>query len=278
MTEASVTEPLRQREKQVGRAGLPSHVYPVVSVVALVVVWEVACYAFAIPRYILPAPSAIFAELWKQHWTLFVNSVPTLEVILLGFGMAILIGLPLAVMIVWSTPLKLALYPILISSQTVPKVAVAPLLVLWLGYGLVPKILVTFLICFFPITIDAVVGLRSVPPETILLARSMGAGGWKTFMVIKLPHALPNIFGGLKVAITLAVVGSIVAEFVGADRGLGYLLMTATGNLDTTFLFADLVVLVALGVILYLGIEVMEAAFIPWHVSKRSDEIPEDDT
>jgi NitT/TauT family transport system permease protein len=277
MTEASVTESLRGRGAWVWRTRLPSHAYPIVSVIALILLWEAACYAFAIPRYILPGPSAIFAEVWKQRWTLFVNSVPTLEVILLGFGMAIAIGLPLAVLIVWSTPLKLTLYPILISSQTVPKVAVAPLLVLWLGYGIIPKVLVTFLVCFFPITIDAVVGLRSVSPETILLARSMGAGGWKTFMAIKLPHALPNIFGGLKVAITLAVVGSIVAEFVGADRGLGYLLMTATGNLDTTFLFAVLVVLIFVGIVLYLAVEATEAAFIPWHVSKRGDEVPETD-
>jgi len=142
----------------------------------------------------------------------------------------------------------------------VPKVAIAPLLVLWLGYGLLPKILVTFLICFFPITIDAVVGLRSVPTETLLLARSMGASGWKTFTKIKLPHALQ---------------GSIVAEFVGTDRGLGYLLMQATGNLDTTFLFAVLVVLMVLGMILYLSIEWLELVSIPWHVSKRSDDLQE---
>jgi NitT/TauT family transport system permease protein len=253
-------------------ARLGPHLYPLVSIVVVVLLWEGACHAFAIPRYMLPAPSAIAVELWKQRWVLLENSVPTLGVIVLSFLMAILLGLPLAMLIVWSNPLKLTLYPIVVSSQTVPKVAVAPLFVLWLGYGIFPKVLVTFLICFFPITIDAVVGLRSVPTETILLARSMGASGWKTFVKIKLPHALPNIFAGLKVAITLAVVGSIVAEFVGADRGLGYVLMSATGNLDTTFLFADLVVLVVLGMGLYLVIEALESALIPWHVSKRGDE------
>jgi NitT/TauT family transport system permease protein len=273
MAERHVTEQFRRRKSAVWAARLAPHAYPLLSVIAMVVLWEAACHAFAIPRYILPAPSAISLELWKQRWVLLGHSVPTLVVITLGFVMAIVIGLPLAILIVWSTPLKLTLYPILISSQTVPKVAIAPLLVLWLGYGIVPKVLVTFLVCFFPITIDAVVGLRSVPTETIFLARSMGAGGWKTFIKIKLPHALPNIFAGLKVAITLAVVGSIVAEFVGADRGLGYLLMAATGNLDTTFLFADLVVLVVLGMGLYLVIEVLESAFIPWHVSKRSDDL-----
>jgi NitT/TauT family transport system permease protein len=115
--------------------------------------------------------------------------------------------------------------------------------------------------------------LRSVPTETLLLARSTGATAWKTFIIIKLPHALPNIFAGLKVAITLAVVGSIVAEFVGADRGLGYVLMMATGNLDTTLLFADLVILVVLGMGLYLVIEGLESALIPWHVSKRGEEL-----
>lgn len=252
---------------------LPPHAYPILSVIVLVVLWELACDALAIPRYILPAPSAIGRVLWTQRGLLFTNSIPTLEIIALGFGMAIAVGLPLAILIVWSLPLKLVLYPILVSSQTVPKVAIAPLLVLWLGYGIFPKVLVTFLICFFPITIDAVVGLRSVPTETILLARSTGATAWRTFVMIKLPHALPNIFGGLKVAITLAVVGSIVAEFVGADQGLGYLLMVAGGNLDTTLLFADLVVLIVLGMVLYLVIEGLESALIPWHVSKRADEV-----
>jgi NitT/TauT family transport system permease protein len=275
MSEANISEAIDHGRFSFWKSWVKQHLYPIISIIAVILLWEASCYAFAIPRYILPAPSVIAVELWKERWTLFLNTLPTLEVILLGFGMAIAVGLPLAIVIVWSTPLKLALYPILISSQTVPKVAVAPLFVLWLGYGIIPKVLVTFLICFFPITIDAVVGLRSVPPETLLLARSMGAGGWKTFMMIKLPHALPNIFGGLKVAITLAVVGSIVAEFVGADRGLGYLLMTATGNLDTTFLFADLTVLVVLGVIVYLMIEILETACIPWHVSKRSDEAVE---
>jgi NitT/TauT family transport system permease protein len=246
--------------------------YPVISVLAVVVIWELVCDFMAVPRYILPAPSAIALELWKQRWSLLGHSVPTLVIILLGFGMAIAVGLPLAILIVWSQPLKLILYPLLVSSQTVPKVAIAPLFVLWLGFGTLPKVLVTFLICFFPITIDAVVGLRSVPPETILLARSTGASAWRTFVMIKLPHALPNIFAGLKVAITLAVVGSIVAEFVGADKGLGYLLMVASGNMETTLLFAVLVVLIVLGIILYLAIEALESAFLPWHVSKRVDE------
>ena len=273
MVEQNATEPQKASSGWV--AALAPQAYPAASVIALLVGWELICRGFDIPRYILPAPSSIAVEIWRQRMVLMTNSIPTLEIILLGFGLAILVGLPLAILIVWSTPLKLTLYPILVSSQTVPKVAVAPLLVLWLGYGTLPKVLVTFLICFFPITIDAVVGLRSVPTETILLARSIGASGWKTFVKIKLPHALPNIFAGLKVAITLAVVGSIVAEFVGADRGLGYLLMIASGNLDTTFLFAVLVVLVVLGMGLYLAIEGLETALIPWHVSKRSDELRE---
>jgi NitT/TauT family transport system permease protein len=272
MAEKNVTERFRESKLALWATRLSPGFYPLISVVAMVISWEAACHVLEIPRYILPAPSAISLELWKQRWVLLEHSVPTLLVITLGFVTAFVLGLLLAILIAWSTPLKLTLYPILISSQTVPKVAIAPLLVLWLGYGIFPKVMITFLVCFFPITIDAVVGLRSVPPETILLARSTGAGGWKTLSKIQLPHALPNIFAGLKVAITLAVVGSIVAEFVGADGGLGYLLMAATGNLDTTFLFADLVVLVVIGIMLYVLIEVLESACIPWHVSKRGDD------
>lgn len=268
--------PVRAKSKMAAAMVRFAPAYPVISVIAILVVWEVVCDLMAVPRYILPAPSAIAIEMWKQRWVLLTHSVPTLEIILLGFGLAIAVGLSLALLIVWSLPLKLTLYPLLVSSQTVPKVAIAPLFVLWLGYGIFPKVLVTFLICFFPITIDTVVGLRSVPPETILLARSTGASAWRTFIMIKLPYALPNIFGGLKVAITLAVVGSIVAEFVGADKGLGYLLMVASGNLETTLLFADLFVLIFLGMVLYVVIEVLESALIPWHVSKRTDELATD--
>lgn len=254
--------------------GLLVYLYPVVSVVGTLVAWQLLCVWLRVPTYILPTPTEIGRELWAARGVLAVHSLVTLQEIVLGFLLAIVIGLPLGLVLVWSRALEMSLYPLLVSSQTVPKVAIAPLFVLWFGFGIFPKVIVTFLICFFPITIDTVVGLRSVPPEMLLLARSTGAGGWRTFFMIKIPSALPNIFGGLKVAITLAVVGTIVAEFVGADRGLGYLLMVASGNLNTKLLFADLVVLMVLGMGLYVIIEVLESALIPWHVSKRGTEAP----
>jgi NitT/TauT family transport system permease protein len=148
--------------------------------------------------------------------------------------------------------------------------AVAPLFIVWFGFGLMPKVFIAFLIAFFPIVINTVVGLAAIEPEKIHLARSMGLSGAATFFKIRLPNALPSIFGGLKIAITLAVVGAVVGEFVGGDAGLGYLLMSANGSMDTPLLFAGLVGLTLIGIVLFMVIEIAERFAIPWHTSTRS--------
>jgi NitT/TauT family transport system permease protein len=153
--------------------------------------------------------------------------------------------------------------PLLVSSQAMPKVAVAPLFLVWFGFGLLPKVLIAFLIAFFPIVISTVVGLAAIEQEKIHLARSMGLGTVATFFKIRLPSALPSVFGGLKISITLAVVGAVVGEFVGGDAGLGYLLMVANGNIDTPLLFAGLIALTVQGVALYFLVELAERLAIP---------------
>ncbi len=194
----------------------------------------------------------------------------TLCEILWGFGLATAVGIPLAVVIVVSPGLERALYPLLVASQSVPKIAVAPLLIFWAGLGLFPKVLVAFLIAFFPVVIDTVAGFRSVEPEVLHLARSMGASERRVFLKIRLPHAMPHIFAGLKVAVTLAVVGAIVGEFIQADRGLGYALLQANGTFNTRLAFATILVLAAIGVVLFVAVERLERLSIPWHVSQRS--------
>jgi NitT/TauT family transport system permease protein len=156
--------------------------------------------------------------------------------------------------------------PLIVSSQAMPKVAVAPLLLVWFGFGLLPKVLIAFLIAFFPVVISTAVGLASIEPEKIQLARSMGFGPSATFFKIRLPNALPSVFGGLKISITLAVVGAVVGEFVGGDAGLGYLLTVANGSMDTPLLFAGLVALTVLGVVLYLIVELAERLVVPRHI------------
>jgi NitT/TauT family transport system permease protein len=248
--------------------GLARWLYPTLGVLAIVAAWELIVRLFNVPIYIIPAPSAIVATIISQYAILLQNSVATLGEILAGFALSVAIGVPLAIAIAYSRFMERVLYPILVSSQTVPKIAVAPLFIVWFGFGTLPKVIVAFLIAFFPIVIDSVVGLRSTEPEMIYLVRSMGANGWQTFTKIRLPKALPSIFGGFKIAIALAVVGAIVGEFVGADTGLGYLLMVANGNVNTRLLFATITVLTLIGVVLFFIVEVAERLLMPWAGSR----------
>jgi len=194
--------------------------------------------------------------------------VTTLEIVL-GFLLSIAVGIPLALMIFLWPPFSRAVLPLLISTQAMPKVAIAPLFLVWFGFGMVPKVLIAFLIAFFPVVINTAVGLAAIEPEKIHLARSMGFGAIDTFFKIRLPDALPSIFAGLKISITLAVVGAVVGEFVGGDAGLGYLLMVANGSMDTQLLFAGIVWLTILGVALYAMVALAERLVVPRHVIAR---------
>jgi len=244
---------------------------PLLTLVALVVVWEVAVDLFRVPEYILPTPRGIAAAMVKEWPYLARHTWITVQEVLLGFAMAVAVGIPIAVAIVYSPLIERAIYPLLVGSQSVPKIAIAPLLIFWAGLGLFPKVLVAFLISFFPIIIDTVVGLRSVEPEMLHLARSMGAGAGRIFLKIRFPTALPNIFAGLKVAVTLSVVGAIVGEFIQADRGLGYALLQANAVMDTRLGFAAIIVLSAVGIALFVAVDWIERRLIPWHASHRSE-------
>jgi NitT/TauT family transport system permease protein len=237
--------------------------------IAVVALWEAGTRLFAVPAFLLPPPSAIAASMAKNAALLAAGGwVTTLE-ILLGFLLSIAVGIPLALMIFLWPPFSRAVLPLLISSQAMPKVAVAPLFLVWFGFGLVPKVLIAFLIAFFPVVINTAVGLAAIEPEKIHLARSMGLGGFRTFFKIRLPDALPAIFAGLKISITLAVVGAVVGEFVGGDAGLGYLLMVANGSMDTPLLFAGIVCLTILGVAFYALVALAERLLVPRHIIAR---------
>ena len=233
-------------------------------VVSIFVLWELANWAFAVPEYILPKPSVIAAKMISSWRLLLIHAAVTFEEVLLGFTLSIVIGIPLAVAVVYSRLFERIAFPIMVSLQTVPKVALAPILVMWLGYGMLPKVMVAFLISFFPIVINAVIGMRSAEKEMIYLARSMGANELTTFIKIRLPKALPSIFGGLKVGIGQAVVGAVVGEFIAAQFGLGYLQLMAQVNLDTPLLFAAVVVLSLLGVMMFNVVAWIERLALPW--------------
>ena len=232
--------------------------------------WELTVRLFALPEYLLPGPEPVFVALAQNIRTLAAQSLWTAGTVLAGFLVAAAVAIPLAMLIVISPVLERLLYPPMVATQSIPKIALAPLFIVWFGFGVAPKVAVAFLIAFFPIVIDTIVGLRSIDPAMIQLARSMGAPPRRIFLKLRLPHALPMIFGGLKVATALAVVGALTGEFVGSDRGLGYLLVQASGNLNTALLFATLVILSAMAMAFFYLVEMLERIAIPWHASQRA--------
>ncbi|MFK3980888.1 ABC transporter permease [Micromonospora sp. NPDC050397] len=243
---------------------------PALLLAALVGVWWFVAAREYVPNYLVPTPGQVWTTMVDQWSFLLRNTYVTLYETVIGFVLAALLGLGTAILIAYSPTMEKAIYPIVLFAQVIPKIAIAPLLVVWFGVGFTPKIVLAVLIAFFPVVISGVAGLRSTDPELIDLAATMGAGPWKTFRRIRFPNALPHLMSGLKVAVTLAVVGAVVGEFVGADEGLGYVLLLANGNLDAALLFADLFLMSLIGIVLFVVVEVAEALLIPWHASRRS--------
>ena len=239
---------------------------PVLAIVIIIfAAWEIAVRALSIPDYILPSPWVIAAKIATSWQLLLVNAFITLQEILLGFALSVVIAIPLAIAVVYSRIFERVAFPFMVSLQTIPKVALAPILVMWLGYGILPKVMVAFLISFFPIVINSVIGMRSAEKEMIYLVQSMGASELTTFLKIRLPKALPSIFGGLKVGMGQAVVGATVGEFIAAEHGLGYLQLISQVRLDTPLLFAAVVVLSLLGVLLFHAVTLAERIALPWN-------------
>jgi NitT/TauT family transport system permease protein len=248
---------------------------PTLSIAAMIGAWQIAIMGLRVPAYLVPAPSGIIIKAVQEWEFLAYHAWVTIEEVLIAFGASIALGIPLAMVIVYSPLLEHTIYPLLVSSQSVPKVAIAPLLIFWAGIGLLSKVLVAFMVAIFPVIVSSIVGLRATEPEMIYLARSMGAGEFRTFLKIHLPNALPSIFAGLKVAVTLAVVGAVVGEFIGADRGLGYVVLQANSVLDTDLSFAAIVVLSAIGIGMFYVIELLEWWLVPWQAARRGAALAE---
>ena len=225
---------------------------------ALIGGWQLLVPLAGLSTFVLPTPLEIASRIVSEFTLLAANAYVTLFEVVSGFALSVLIGIPLALSIFYSRAFERAIYPILVALQTVPKVALAPLLVLYLGYGWAPKITLAFLISFFPIVISTVVGLQSLDKNLVSLVRSMGANEWQTFFKVRLPAALPSIFGGFKVAVSLAVIGAVIGEYVAAERGLGYLQLQANSLFDTTLNFATVVTISFLGVVLYFVVDFAE--------------------
>lgn len=238
--------------------------YPLLGLLLLLAVWALACWLVSIPTVVLPSPDKVLQAMVTRSDLLLDESLITLKETLFGFVLALALGLPLAVAVANSRPLNLMFYPLLIALQSVPKVALAPIVLVWFGTGMESKLAIVWLVAFFPIIVDTVAGLRSTPRELLELADSLKATRTQIFLKVQFPAALPFVITGAKVAITLAVIGAVIGEFIGSSEGLGFLLLSATSQLNTPLAFGALFALAALGILVYLLVELAERLMAPW--------------
>jgi ABC-type nitrate/sulfonate/bicarbonate transport system permease component len=237
---------------------------PLILAAVILVGWEVVVRVLAVPSYVLPAPSQIAAEIYLDRKIIFSQLGVTLFEIMSGYFLSCAVGFCLSVSIVYSTAFRRGVLPLVVASQTIPVIAIAPLLVIWFGYNSIPRIIITALVAFFPLTISFVTGLQAIEPVFINFLRSLKANEFQIFTKLRFPAALPNFFGGLKVATTLAVIGATIGEWVGASAGLGYLMAQDSAQLNTTRVFASLVVLGAFGMGFFATVGWIERLSMPW--------------
>lgn len=241
--------------------------------IALILLWEYAVKIFGIKEYLLPPPSLVWSEFLKRHATVMGGAWTTTTEIVGGYLLAAVVSIPLAMGIAYSRFMEEAIYPVIVFLQIIPKIAIAPLFIIWFGFGIFPKLLIVFLLCFFPIVVSSVAGFKSVDPDVMDFARSTGASPTRMFLKIRLPQALPEIFTGLKIGAALSATAAVVAEFVASDRGLGYLLQQYNGQLETPMVFSIIVLLSVIGLAIYYIVEIIERLVIPWHISQRPTEM-----
>lgn len=234
-------------------------------------IWEALVRGLDVPLFMVPPPSAVVMALVSNPQIYVHHAVYSLYSTLIGFALAVVLGVLLALAIVESKVVERTLYTVLVTLNSVPKVAVAPLFIVWLGTGLEPKVAIAAMIAIFAIVIDLVHGLKSVEPDMLDLGRALKGSRLKVMVKIRFPHALPALFSGMKVAISLALIGAIVGEFVAAKRGLGYLIMMAQGQYDTVTMFAAIVILALLGIVLFFLLDALERLALPWHASRRHE-------
>jgi putative hydroxymethylpyrimidine transport system permease protein len=240
----------------------------VLFIVGMLVIWELWIRIFDVPKYLLASPSGIVTA-FRKDWSHYLepNLWPTVTEVLVGFAIAVVAGVGLAILLHLFTPVRRAVYPILIGSQTIPIVVLAPILVILLGYGLLPKVVIVALICFFPIVVNGLDGLRLVDDDFIHMMRTLDATRWSIFRKVEFPGALPSIFSGMRVAATFAAIGAVFGEWAGASTGLGYLIQASTPNLQTARIFACILLLTLIAMALFGLVSLLERIFCPW-VSK----------
>jgi len=259
------------------RAPSPSTWLPPAGLAVLLIAWESAVRGFGISPFVLPAPSAVAGSFWigLNNGVYLRHAVLTAAEALYGFGLALAAGVALGALIAESRLLERALYPFLVALQAMPKVALAPLVIIWLGYGMASKVLLAALLGFFPVLINTIAGVKSCDPGKIDLMRALAAGRWRTFRLVKLPNALPFIFAGVRVAASFVVLGAVTGEFLGAKEGLGTLILLANNELDTPQVFAVLAILGLFGFALHLAIGLAQRRLLRWAPLESRNATPE---
>ena len=243
---------------------LRRHLPVILSTLCLFAGWEIVCRAFGIRQFLLPAPSAIWTAVVPIWPNILMHTATTLRTVMLGLLASIVVSVPLAMLIASSRTISNAIYPLLVLTQSVPKVALAPILLVALGANELSRVIITFLVAFFPLVVSSVAGLLATPTELIELGRSARATRMQELLRIRLPYALPFVFSGLRVAAALTVVGAVVAEFVGADAGLGYLIQTSMAFFRTPVAYGAVVILAIMGILLFQMVEIIERLLVPW--------------
>jgi NitT/TauT family transport system permease protein len=271
MSAGQATTPLmRPQRSRLRRHGLTAiRVVDSFSVaILLLVAWQLWVSVGHAPEYEMPSPHSVVHAMWADHAYLLHSAWVTLQEFLLGFLLAVGVGVPLAVLIASFRRMEKVVFPIVVASQVVPKIAIAPLFLIWMGFGMGSKIVIAFMIAVFPIVIETVAGLRSLPREMLYLARATGAGRLGTFLKIRFPNALPSVFVGLRIAIVFAVTGAIVGEFAGADKGLGKAVISDSAVANTPGMFAAIAYITLLGFAAFGVIVLAERLAVPWRRSR----------
>lgn len=259
------TGALRRRARRLGDI---TAFWYVTAVLLVVAGWQAVILVVGTPDYVLPTPAQVAEAFGTFHQPLLEHTWVTLQGILLGFGISAALGVAIAVPVAFSRVVERLAYPLLVMSQAVPKVALGPLFIVWFGFGLQTNVLIAVSVAIFPVIVNTALGLTSIDPDLVRLGRSMGSTRWRLFRLIRLPHALPSVLAGLKLAMTLAVIGVVVGEFLVGGAGLGYLTQSASGNQNLPLLFAAIISLAVVGIAVYAAVELVERLALRWHPSQ----------
>lgn len=255
--------PAVRRRTRGGRV-LLSWLIPLLALTALLGAWELWVWIDDTPTWLIPSPSAVASEAFRSRSLLWEHTWTTLQEVVVGYALAVLFGVGVALAIGSSRLVERAVYPLIVATQAIPIIALAPILLIWFGYGMTPKVVVVVLLCFFPIAVNMADGLRAADPDALALLRSMGASRWQLMRIVRAPTSLPYLLSGARVAAAVAIIGAIVGEWVGASSGLGYLMTRSAAQFQTARLFAAVGIAALIGVGMFVLVALAGRRLVPW--------------